>query len=172
MKKVLFLFALFLGSVSFAQLKADIDRPLDVRSGILNKNPEGNPFLGLINPANFSMRHSFGLSYSNFGNSYMALGVYTNSMSYKFSDALNMQLDASIVNSPANSFGQDFSKQLNGIYITRALLNYKISNNAKIMVEYRMLPMGMGYNPYGFSSYGGFGGNGRFGDGNYNFWDE
>ena len=172
MKKLILLFVLLLGSVSLAQLKADIDKPLDVKSGILNKNLQGSSFLGIFNTANFSMRHNFDLSYSTFGGNYMALGVYTNSMSYSFSDALNVQLDASIVNSPASSFGKEFSKQLNGIYITRALLNYKISDNSKLTVEYRMLPMGMGYNPYGFSSYGGFGSNSRFGFGNYNFWDE
>jgi hypothetical protein len=172
MKKVIFLLVLFLGPVSFAQLKADIDKPLDIKSGILNKNPQGSSFFGLFDSANFSMKHNFDLSYSTFGNNYMALGVYTNSMSYSFSKALNVQLDASIINSPANSFGKDFSSQLNGIYITRALLNYKISDNSNIMVEYRMLPMGMGYNAYGFSSYGGLGSRSRFGFGNNNLWDE
>lgn len=173
MKKVIFLFILLLGSVSFAQLKSDTDKPLDVRSGIVNKNPYGSSFFGLFNSDKFSMRHNFDLSYSSFGNNYVALGVYTNSMAYSFSEALKFQLDASIVNSPASSFGKDFAGQLNGIYITRALLNYKISDNANVMVEYRMLPMGMGYNPYGFSSYGGgFGSISRLGRGNFNFWDE
>ena len=190
MKKTVFLFMLLFCSMTFGQLKADIDKPLDIKSGIIAKNPgtssstpsasitdnnNTNSFLGLFNPANLSMHHSFGLSYSNFGSGYMTLGVYTNSLLYKFSDKLNFQMDASVVNTPSNSFGQDFSKQLNGIYITKAALNYKISDNAKVMVEYRMLPYGMGYNPYGYSSYNGFGsfgGFGRFGFGHDDFWDE
>jgi hypothetical protein len=192
MKKTVLLFLFLSCPVIFGQLKADIDKPLDIKSGIINKNPNKSPeiaapsnsnslgtasssFLGLFNPENLTMHHSLGLSYSSFGGSgYMALGVYTNSLLYKFNDDLNFQMDASIVNSPYNSFGQEFSKNLNGIYITKAALNYKISDNARVMVEYRMIPYGMGYNPYGFSSYGmgGFGGFSRFGFGNDYFWDE
>jgi len=184
MKKALLFLLLISCPVVFGQLKADLDKPLDIRSGIINKNPDKtstnsigikdnqNSFLGLINPANLSMHHSFGLSYSNFGNAgFMTLGVYTNSLFYKFNDDFNFQMDASIVNSPANSFGQEFSKQLNGIYITRAALNYKLSDNASIKVEYRMLPGGFGYSPYGFSSFGNSG-YGRFGFMHDYFWDE
>lgn len=187
MKKIIMLFVLLFCSMTFGQLKADIDKPLDVTSGILRKAQSSaadaldkpsiennkNSFLGIFNPANLTMHHSFGLSYTGFGGSdYMALGVYTNNLAYKFNDRLNFIMDASVINSPYNSFGKDFSKALNGIYITRAALNYKISNNANISVEYRMLPMGMGYgyNPYGFSSFGRYSMFNSFG--NDYFWDE
>lgn len=187
MKKAVFFFLIFSSPLIFGQLKADLDKPLDIKSGILKKAneskieapaQENKSFFGLFNPANLTMRHSFGLSYSSFGGSnYMATGVYTNSLLYKFSDDLNFQMDASLVNSPANSFGSDFTKNFNGIYITRAALNYKLSDNAQIHVEYRMLPMGMGYNPYGYSpfgyrGFGSFGGFGRFGFADDYFWDE
>lgn len=184
------LFVLLFCSMTFGQLKADVDKPLDIKSGILKKaysstadaldkpvaETDTKSFLGIFNPANLTMHHSFGLSYTGFGGSdYMALGVYTNNLNYKFNDRLNFLMDASVINSPYNSFGSDFSKNLNGIYITRAALDYKISDNARISVEYRMLPMGMGYgygyNPYGFSSFSRFG---MFNNifGNDYFWNE
>ncbi len=189
MKKTIFLFLLFSCSFVFGQFKADVDKPLDIKSAITNKsndnnaftNQDNNSFLGIINPANLSMHHSFGLSYASMGSGFMTLGVYTNTLQYKFNDRLRFEMDASIVNSPANSFGKDFTQQLNGIYITKALLNYKLSDNAHISVEYRQMPMGFGYDPYGYSSYGmfggyggfgGFGGYSHFGFGHDNFWDE
>lgn len=172
MKKVLLL-VIFISGVAFAQFKANLDKPQDVNSGMIKKENLSDSFLGLFNPENFSMHQSLSMSYSTFGGSYMALGVYRNNLSYKFSDALSVQVEASILNTPANSFGRDFSKSLNGIYLTRALLDYKISDNSRISVEYRMMPMGMGYySPYGLSPYSGYGSFGRFGYGNNYFWDE
>ena len=156
MKKYILVILVLFSSISFAQLKADADKQPNVMSGILAKDGS-NSFLGLFNPANFSMHHSLEMSYANLGNGYMTLGVYTNSISYKFSDVLNFQMDASIINSPANSFGSDFTKQLNGIYITRALLNYKLSDDIKIFIEYRRMPMGLYISPYGYSGFGNSG---------------
>jgi len=175
MKKIVFLLFLIYASVSFAQLKEDVDKPLDIKSGIISKNQGStstqqfeikdetkNSFLGIFNPANLTMHHTFGMSYSNFGSGFMTLGVYTNSLAYKFTDNLQFAMDASIVNTPYNSFGSDFSKQINGVYITKALLNYKISDNANISVEYRMLPMGLGLNPFNFGSFSRYGFNDDF----------
>ena len=81
----------------------------------------------------------------------MALGVYTNSMAYKFNDRLNLETDISIVNSPYNSFGQDFSKQINGVYLSRVQMTYKPTDNMNIILQYRQIPGGL-YSPYSFGS--------------------
>jgi hypothetical protein len=155
MKKLLLIIFVFAISIVNAQFKSDLDNKPSVSSGILNTNSFGS-LLGFINPDNFSMHHSFDLSFSSFGGSgNMSLGVYTNSMEYKFSDRLNVQTDISIVNTPYNSFGNDFSKQINGIYLSRAALNFKVSDNMKIFVEYRNVPGGY-YSPYGYSGYSSF----------------
>lgn len=154
MKKLFLLVFVLTVSVSFAQFRDESNKP-DIRSGIVKNNSFGS-ILGLINPNNFSMRHSFDISYSAFGNiGGMALGVYTNSMAYKFSDKLNLETDISVVNTPYNTFGQEFSKQVNGVYLSRAQLTFKPSDNMNISIQYRSVPGGY-YSPYGYGSYSPF----------------
>ena len=152
MKKLLLVLLVVSFSVNFAQFKDEANKPIDYKSGLLNTN--GNSLFGFINPDNFSMHHTFELSYSTFGGNGLALGVYTNSMAYKFSDKLNVEADLSVVNSPYNSFGKEFSKQINGFYLSRAQINYKPTDNMNIMIQYRNVPMTF-YNPYSY--YGGYG---------------
>lgn len=150
-KYFLFVFLVF-ASLSNAQFKSDLENKSNIQNGILNTSSFGS-LLGFINPDNFSMHHTFDLSFSSFGSlGSMTLGVYTNSMEYKFSDKLNIQTDISIINSPYSTFGKDFSKQINGIYLNRAALNYKISDNMKVFVEYRSFPGGY-YSPFGYGGY-------------------
>lgn len=151
MKKFILIIIVLAASISQAQYREDLNKQTDVRSGIVKNNSFGS-ILGFINPDNFSMRHSFGLSYSAFGGiGGMALGVYTNSMAYKFSDKLNLETDISIVNSPYNSFGKDFSKQINGVYLSRVQMTYKPTDNMNIILQYRQMPSGF-YSPYSYGS--------------------
>ena len=164
MKKLFFILILTVSSISFAQFKDQIGQQPSIHDGLI-KNNTPSLVLGFINPNNFSMHHSFNLSYSAFGNNGVALGVYTNSMLYKFADNLNIQADISLINSPYSSFGKDFSDQINGLYLTRASLNYKPWENFSINVEYDRNPLGY-YNPnFGFSRYlyGGYAGSDWFG---------
>ncbi len=147
MKKIIII-TLALCSGIFAQFREQIDNQPTMHDGLI-KNTVPSLVLGFINPNNFSMKHTFDLSYSAFGNQGMALGVYTNSMLYKFADNLNISADISLVNSPYNSLGKDFANQLNGIYLTKAELNYKPWENVTMSVQYRSYPFGS----YGFSRY-------------------
>ncbi|HSP89036.1 MAG TPA: hypothetical protein VLN45_12945, partial [Ignavibacteriaceae bacterium] len=91
------------------------------------------------------------MSYSSFGNNGVALGVYTNSMLYNFSDNLNIQTDISFVNSPYSTLGQDFQNNLNGIYLSRAAINYKPWKDVAVSLQYSQLPY---YSPYSrYSNY-------------------
>lgn len=147
MKKTILLFALLSVSIMNAQFRDDLNKSVDVKSGIFNKESALSPF-GLLGIEDFQMKHTFGLSYSAFGSGGgMALGTYTNSMLFKFSDKLNMQADISILNSPYSSFGQDFAKQINGIYLSKLQMNYKVSENMSVILQYRSSPFGY-YNPY------------------------
>ena len=86
MKRLFLVIFVFLVSVTFAQFRDEANNKPDIKSGIVKNNSFGS-ILGFINPDNFSMRHSFGLSYTAFGNTGgMALGTYTNSIAYKFSE--------------------------------------------------------------------------------------
>lgn len=148
MKDIILCFVVFSG-VLFSQYKEDANKPVDFS---VNFSEDTGPslLLGFINPNNFSMRHSFSMSYSSFGNQGIALGVYTNRMQYNFNDDLSIEADVSFVNSPYSTFGDQFAKQINGIYLTRAQLNYKISENSKIVLQFNQVPSGF-YNPYNSS---------------------
>jgi len=150
MKKVIFLFIIMLSLNSFAQFKDSGLPTASIRDGIVDQSV-GSLF-GFLSSDNFSMQHSFNLSYSAFGNQGLALGVYTNSMMLKLADNINFQVDASIVQSPYSTFGREFRDKLSGIYITRAAFNYKPWDDVFISVQYRNLPMSYHYSDYGFYS--------------------
>jgi hypothetical protein len=149
-----FIIFLFLAIITKAQYRDELNSSVDVKSGILN-NSSSSSLSDFINPDNFSMHHSFEMSYSTFGGGGMALGVYTNSMAFKFNDQLMLETDLSLVNSPYNSFGKDFSKNINGIYLSRAQLTFKPLDNMSVIVQYRQIPGGY-YSPLGFTGYSSF----------------
>lgn len=139
--KTIFVFILLSSVVSFAQFKGDETKDINIRSGIINNNP-----FSFIDMSKFSMGHSFEMSYSSFGNNGLALGVYTNKLGYEFNENLTFQLNTSFVNSPYNSFGDNFSKNINGIYIDSARLNYSPSEKFHIILEYSNSPLNYRYN--------------------------
>lgn len=138
MKNLIFIFVLGVALNISAQIKhTGFDSP-SIKEGIINQN-SGNLF-SFLNSENFSMTHAFNLSYSAFGGEGLALGVYTNTMAYKFSDKLNVQTDISIVQSPYSSFGKNVQNNINGLYLSRAAINYKPFKDMMISIQYRNLP--------------------------------
>ena len=148
--KILFILLISAG-ISFGQFKEELEKPKDIRGGIINNTPP-SLILGFFNPENFTMNHSFNLSYTAFGNQGVSLGVYTNSMFYKINEDLDIQVDASLVTSPYNTFGNNFSDQISGFYLSRAELNYRPTENSRISIQFRQMPYGFGY-PYGYYGY-------------------
>ncbi|HSP88409.1 MAG TPA: hypothetical protein VLN45_09770, partial [Ignavibacteriaceae bacterium] len=116
MKKLVLLLILGIYSASFAQYKDPALPNESIKDGVIDPSYSSGNLLGFLNSENFHMNHQFSMSYSSFGNNGIALGVYTNSMLYNFSDNLNIQTDISFVNSPYSTLGQDFQNNLNGIY--------------------------------------------------------
>lgn len=160
MKIFLYILLIFLTSFSYGQFKGDESKSVDIRSGILNNNPYGSLF-SLVDLSKFSMNHSFGMSYSAFGNHGMALGVYTNHLAYEFNEKLNIELDASFVNSPYNTFGDSFSKSINGVYIDNARINYRPSEDFNISLQFSNSPL-RNYNRYNYRGFSPF----------TSFWDD
>lgn len=146
MKKLLFII-FFVSFIAInGQFRDELNKPTDIKSGILNDNSSN--WFGFFNPDNFKMNHTFDVSFQSFGGfGNLALTTYTNSMFYKFNDQLNIQADISLVNSPYNSFSKEFSNRLNGLYLSRAQINYKPSENTSIILQYRSIPGGY-YSPY------------------------
>ncbi|QQS37057.1 MAG: hypothetical protein IPM56_03640 [Ignavibacteriales bacterium] len=148
MKIILIMMLLIAGFQTYAQFKNPVTPTESVRDGIVNTN--SGSFLGFLNENNFRMNHSFGVSYSAFGSNGLALTTYTNSMMFKLADNLNFNMDASIIQAPYSTLGKDFENNLNGIYLSKAELNYRPWDNFQISLQYRNIPGGY-YNPYGYS---------------------
>jgi hypothetical protein len=145
-KKIIIVILCFIAfSGAYPQFKNNANRDE------LNKSTN-NLILGIFNPKNFSMTHSLQVSMlsSKYGN--MSLTSYMNSMNYKFSEKLSVSADVKLQYSPyANSpFGNQFSKSLqndmSGLFLSRLSLDYKLSDNSFLKLEFRNLNDGTYYN--------------------------
>lgn len=153
--------ALFLfSSVVVGQFKVQGESRPNVSESII-KTDDGSLLFGWFDPNRLTMRHSFSLSYQTFSGQGMSLGMYTNSLMYKFSDPLNVQVDITAMHSPFNSLGKQFQNDLSGIFVSRAELNYRPSENMLFQIQYRQIPaaywLGSGYRSSNF-----FGGINRY----------
>jgi len=60
-----------------------------------------------------------------------------------------LQLDVSVMYSPYSTLGDQFQKDISGIYISNAAVNYHPWDNFSVHLQYRAMPYGYGfYNPY------------------------
>lgn len=152
---VLMTLALF-SNYSQAQYKEYDDK------GPSSYKSSGNLLFGFINPKNFSMHHSFNVSMmtTSYGN--VSLTSYINSMNYRISDRLNVSADVKFQYSPfaSSTLGPAHStalqNSLSGISLSRASLDYKISDNSFLTIQYRRIDEGDYFNN-GFYNSGYYG---------------
>lgn len=133
---------------AFSQLKTRAEEKPKISESIVRPVGSGL-FLGLFNPANFSMRHGYSFSYMLMSGRNAGVGMYTNSMFYKVSDPLNLRLDLSVMHTPFGSYGKQLDNSMNKIFINRAELNYRPSEKLFIQFRFRQLP----FDPYWGSYY-------------------
>ena len=147
MKNAIVLLFLVITFSASGQFKDDGTQTPSVREGIISENQ--NFLFGFLNSDDFIMRHTFNMSYSSFAGQGISLTTYTNSMFYRLMENLNVQLDVSAVYSPYSTLGEQFQKNLSGIYITNAAINYLPWKDFSIHLQYMNLPYGYGYyNPF------------------------
>lgn len=152
MKKILIIIV-FLTTVNlFGQYKDTGLETKNIKDGIVS--PNSNFLFGFLNSDDFIMRHSFGMSYSSFAGQGVSMTTYTNSMLYKLMTNMNVQMDVSFLYSPYSTLGEKFQKDISGIYISNAAINYYPWKNFSVHLQYRSMPFGYGYyHPfYGYSS--------------------
>jgi len=142
MKKIVLVFLLTV-SCLFAQYRNNGIETNSVKDGIVSQN--SNALFGFLNSDDFIMRHSLSMSYSSFAGQGVSLTSYTNSMFYRLFDNLNVQLDVSALYSPYSTLGDKFQKDISGIYISNAAINYHPWENFSVHLQYRTMPFGYGY---------------------------
>lgn len=135
---------------SFAQFRSDLtqpDPPLNTASAMQG----GNFFSQLFDPSRFNMHQSFSSTFISGGGQSMGLSMFTNTFAFHPMDDLYVSADVSAVYSPYNSLGSSFANSMNGLYLTNAQIDWKLSDNAFLKVQYLGGPgAGMygGYNSF------------------------
>jgi hypothetical protein len=112
----------------------------------------GNSVLGgfsLLNPDKFSMAHSYTMSYSSSGGQGRTVGLYMNTMNYRFSEPLSVTLHVGYLHQP---FGRSDSNSMfsNNAILSGFELTYRPKKNVFLKIEYGAVPVR--YDP--FSRYG------------------
>jgi len=104
------------------------------------RQDDGGLLFGWFDPSRFTMHNSYSLSYMTSGGKGLSLGTLTSSLAYQISNPLSVQFDVSLMHSPYNNLGGNFSKEISGVYLSRAELNYRPSKNTLLQIQYRQLP--------------------------------
>lgn len=141
-KKVIIVL-LILVATTVAQFKRE-SNSISIEDGISNSEPSSF-FTEFFDPNKFQMSHTIGMSYSTFGGNSVALSTYTNSMAFRFSENLMVEVDASFVASPYSSFGSEHQKSINGLYLSRAQISYAPSKNTFLSIQFIQPPPGSYY---------------------------
>ncbi|MCB0726524.1 MAG: hypothetical protein KDD00_03625 [Ignavibacteriae bacterium] len=161
MKRIIIVIAVIFFSSNFsnAQFKG-----YDDKGPSTNTSGSNNLILGFINPNKFTMNHSFSVSMLNSSYGNVSLTSYINSMNYQVNDRFNISADVKVQYSPFANNGlgaassQALQRNLSGVFLSRAAVNYRISENSFINFEYRNIDQSdylyNNYNPFNpYSSY-------------------
>ena len=120
--------------------------------------------ISLLNPDRFKMKHQYMMNFSSTGGNGSMLGMYLNTMEYKFNIPLTMRLQVAYQTQSAQLFGRknSYSGQqgMNGgnVFIPSFDLEYRLSKNTVIGIYYRdysSMNQNSPYSPYG--RYNGYG---------------
>ena len=103
----------------------------------------------LIDPSKFSMSHSYTVSYFSLGGEQFSQGLYLNTMNYRVSNPLLMQVRIGYLHRPFGSSG--WMNEGNGkVFVQRAMLEYKPSDNMWFRIDYQAMPYSTMMYPYDY----------------------
>ncbi len=140
-----FLIALFIPAFAFAQLKQDTK--VNMAQALTQPTKIHSIFSSIgLDPTKFSMSQSYSLSFMSFGGQSINQGLYLNTMQYQFSNPLSVYLQIGYQHQPFGSLGQQ-NLNNNRLFISRAGLEFKPSDNFKMQFEFEQSPNSY-YNRY------------------------
>ena len=144
MKHLVFvvLMGLLLSDFSVAQLRTQAEKPpVNVRSGITTALP--GTLAGYLNPDQFRMTNSYGMTFYSGGGHSGSVGQFTNSMFFKVSEPLFLRVDLGVMHEP---FGP--SKSQNAQFMHGAELIYQPNSRFQMNVGYSVSPYYSGLGMY------------------------
>ncbi|MBN2105437.1 hypothetical protein JW835_15465 [bacterium] len=147
MKPYFFVAVLMILLISLSVFSQDLtDKKSVFKPSELVQKPSG--FLNyLIDPAKFEMSHSYSLSYLSSGDRSTNVGLYLNTMTYRFSDPLLMQLRIGYMHQPFGGDRSTLSSQQGNFFLQGAHLLYRPTKNMIISFDYESYPFMM-VSPY------------------------
>jgi hypothetical protein len=142
----------FLPGALFAQLKT-ADRGISfsqlLRYGV---NPVGLFSRNFLSPDRFQMHQSYSFMVSSINGHAFNQAMYLNTMQFKVSEPLTLSLQwGYLMNQPfgkIGAFSPGFSMK-NGPFLSNARLDYKISDKARLRMEFNSYPAGTYYSGLG-----------------------
>jgi hypothetical protein len=133
------------------------DKPKSAVDAMTDGDGDGGFFGQLLNPMRWSDHSSYSMSVMSGGGSSMGLAMYTNTISYMMNPNVHFSADISAVYSPFATMsglpGSNLAKSINGVYLSDARLDWKLSDNTSLMIAYIGGP-GPNSMMYGMPGYG------------------
>lgn len=135
-----------LPGLSFAQLRQDTQVNM---AKALTQPTKIQSIVGLLglDPAKFSMKQSYTLSFASIGGHSISQGLYLNTIGYQLSDPLSMYVRLGFIHQPFGKLTGDFQTG-NQLFISGAGFEYNPSKNLKLQFEYSKTPGYNNYSPY------------------------
>lgn len=134
-------------AIADAQLRQDL-QPSDTYNGVISHTQSSNSPGDWMNLLNMTMTHSYSMTFGSYGGQMQNLNAYTNTMAFDLTENLDASLSMSFLHSP---FGNSFMTQDNSlgsrVIIDSARLDYRLSENTRISVEFSQRPYY--HSPYG-----------------------
>ncbi len=129
-----------ISALSHAQLRKEQTRSSDLMGPIVKEDPSDGANLG--NLFNMQMSHSYSMNFASWGGQMQNMNAYTNTMQFFFSEDLTGRIDLQVLHSP---FGNNFMSNNNSgmdmkFLIRNAELNYQISDNSNISIQFQQVP--------------------------------
>lgn len=140
-KYITILILVLMPGVLFGQLKKDTN-PVDIPTKLAFGQGGGKGFFGILglDPSRLHISHAYQMSYFSGAGRDGTLGMYLNTMSYQFSQSVDMKLQWGIAHQP---FGGNFGnapRLMNSPFISGAQLRYRPSDKFQIQLNYQSLP--------------------------------
>jgi len=135
-------------AIAEAQFRENVSQSSDYTGAVIKTN-QTSPVGDFMNLLNMTMDHSYSMTFSSIGGQFQNLNAYTNHMTFGLSEDLTGHLDVSVLHSPfGNSFmNSNFDNLGSRIIIDRAQLDYQISPNANLSIQFSQRPYY--YPPFG-----------------------
>jgi len=148
MKRGIVFSVLFLSLITatvFVEAQSTISASNILKSQNSFQKPRG--FLDyLLSSPKFSMSQSYSISYFSIGKQGFSQGLYLNTMNYRLSNPLLLQVRVGYLHPLFGNFGG--MNLTNGkLFVQRAMLSYKPSNKMSFTIDYQVMPSFL-YSPY------------------------